>query len=208
MTTATTKPSMGGFKTLMESFSVDIHNAQGRPLNVPLLAPFTIATSRFDNVENVTIRVKLSSGCYGWHESPMLPFVTAEDQEMVLVESGQVCEVLKKCGGMSLGNVLRHVRQLLPGHDLDFRDTYNRHVLTECQDGDCRYHSNDKDVKRNLEKHGHEQCIIVKIHQSLLIQLKTMTVGKSQRTWTQIEQYTQCMHQTLPQTLLERWKQL
>ncbi|GJZ99554.1 L-Ala-D/L-amino acid epimerase [Tanacetum coccineum] len=116
---ATTKSSnMGGFKTLLESFSVDIHKAEGRALNVPLLAPFTIATSRIDKVENVAIRVELSNGCCGWGESPVLPFVTAEDQEMVLVKSGQVCEVLKKCGGMSLGDVLRHIGQLLPGHDL------------------------------------------------------------------------------------------
>lgn len=116
-TSATTKSNMG-FKTLMESFSVDIHKAEGRPLNVPLLAPFTIATSRIDKVENVAIRVELSNGCCGWGESPVLPFVTAEDQEMVLVKSGEVCEALKKCGGMSLGDVLRHVGQLLPGHDL------------------------------------------------------------------------------------------
>nr|GEX08357.1 L-Ala-D/L-amino acid epimerase [Tanacetum cinerariifolium] len=47
-----------------------------------------IATSRIDKVENVAIRVELSSGCCGWGESPVLPFVTTEDQEMVFVKSG------------------------------------------------------------------------------------------------------------------------
>nr|GEY40441.1 L-Ala-D/L-amino acid epimerase isoform X1 [Tanacetum cinerariifolium] len=70
---------------------------------------------RIDKVENVAIRVELSSGCYGWRESPVLPFVTAEDQEMVLVESGQVCEVLKRCGGMSLGSTTVVIVRFLDG---------------------------------------------------------------------------------------------
>ncbi|GJZ94537.1 endoglucanase 24 [Tanacetum coccineum] len=31
----------------------------------------------------------------------------------------------------------------------------------------------------------------------LVVQLKTMTAGKGQRTWTQMGQYTQCMHQDM-----------
>ncbi len=51
-----------------------------RRLNVPLLAPFTIAVSRLEHVANVAIRLKLADGCVGWGETPTLPQVTAEDQ--------------------------------------------------------------------------------------------------------------------------------
>ncbi len=57
---------------------------EARPLNVPLLAPFTIATSRLERVENVGIRVELDSGAVGWGETPTLPPVTVEDQPTAL----------------------------------------------------------------------------------------------------------------------------
>lgn len=50
------------------------------PLNVPLLAPFTIASARLDHVENVAIRVQLEGGAEGWGEVPSLQPVTTEDQ--------------------------------------------------------------------------------------------------------------------------------
>ncbi|XP_024992010.1 L-Ala-D/L-amino acid epimerase isoform X1 [Cynara cardunculus var. scolymus] len=106
-----------GFKSLMESFTVDIHRADGRQLNVPLIAPFTIATSRLEGVENVAVRVELSNGCVGWGEAPILPFVTAEDQNTALKKAGEACEFLKKSEAMSFGDVLREIGQLLPGHE-------------------------------------------------------------------------------------------
>jgi L-alanine-DL-glutamate epimerase-like enolase superfamily enzyme len=54
------------------------------PLNVPLLAPFTIASARLDHVENVAIRVRLESGVEGWGEVPSLRPVTSEDQSAAL----------------------------------------------------------------------------------------------------------------------------
>ncbi|XP_076911813.1 L-Ala-D/L-amino acid epimerase isoform X3 [Bidens hawaiensis] len=113
--TATTKSHLC-FKNLMDSFTVNIHRAEGRRLNVPLIAPFTIATSRLEGVENVAIRVELSNGCCGWGEAPILPFVTAEDQTEALVKAGEACEFLKQSEAMSLGEVLREIGQLLPGH--------------------------------------------------------------------------------------------
>ncbi|XP_071691278.1 L-Ala-D/L-amino acid epimerase-like [Rutidosis leptorrhynchoides] len=121
-TTTTTSAAAGikdsnlGFKKLMESFNVDIHRAEGRQLNVPLIAPFTIATSRLEGVENVAIRVELSNGCCGWGESPVLPFVTAEDQNTALTKANEACEFLIKSQAMSLGHLLTDIGQLLPGH--------------------------------------------------------------------------------------------
>ncbi|KAI3503491.1 hypothetical protein L1887_31934 [Cichorium endivia] len=106
-----------GFKTLMKSFTVDIHRAEGRKLNMSLIAPFRIATSRLEGVENVAIRIELNNGCVGWGEAPILPFVTAEDQITALKKAGEACEFLKKSEAMSLGDVLREIGQLLPGHD-------------------------------------------------------------------------------------------
>ena len=54
------------------------------PLNVPLLAPFTIASARLDHVENVAIRVTLEGGAEGWGEVPSLRPVTTEDQPTAL----------------------------------------------------------------------------------------------------------------------------
>jgi len=54
------------------------------PLNVPLLAPFTIASARLDHVENVAIRVRLESGAEGWGEVPSLRPVTTEGQDDAL----------------------------------------------------------------------------------------------------------------------------
>ncbi|KAF6145911.1 hypothetical protein GIB67_028906 [Kingdonia uniflora] len=114
---ATSKAMNFGFKSLMETFSVDVHRAEGRPLNVPLLAPFTIASSRLEKVENVGIRVELSNGCVGWGEAPILPYVTAEDQVIALARVGEVCEVLRTSRAMTLNAVLSRIGELLAGHE-------------------------------------------------------------------------------------------
>lgn len=83
---------------------------------MPLIAPFTIASSRLDKVENVAIRIELNNGCVGWGEAPILPHVTAEDQETAMVKAGEACEVLKKSPAMALGLVFEKIAAFLPGH--------------------------------------------------------------------------------------------
>ncbi|GAA0157665.1 hypothetical protein LIER_14886 [Lithospermum erythrorhizon] len=76
-------------------YSIEVHRAESRPLNVPFIVPFTIASSRLENVENVAIRIELSNGCVGWDEAPILPFVTVKDQASALAKTDEVCEFLK-----------------------------------------------------------------------------------------------------------------
>lgn len=106
-----------GFKNLIETFTVNVQKAEGRELNVPLIAPFTIATSRLEKVENVAIRIELSNGCVGWGEAPILPFVTAEDQPLALKKAAEACEFLKRNPGMTLSSVLGEVGGILHGHE-------------------------------------------------------------------------------------------
>ncbi|KAK8530904.1 hypothetical protein V6N12_013402 [Hibiscus sabdariffa] len=105
-----------GFKNLLETFTVEVRSAENRPLNVPLIAPFTIATSRLDKVENVAIRIELKNGCVGWGEAPILPFVTAEDQPTAMAKAKEACEMLRSCSFMTLGALLGEICDLLPGH--------------------------------------------------------------------------------------------
>jgi L-alanine-DL-glutamate epimerase-like enolase superfamily enzyme len=65
------------------------------PLDVPLKAPFTIATSRLDRVNNAAIRVILADGSHGWGETPTLPPVTAEDQPTALIELRREAAILQ-----------------------------------------------------------------------------------------------------------------
>lgn len=95
---------------------MNVQRAEGRPLNVPLIAPFTIASSRLEGVENVAIRVELSNGCVGWGESPVLPHVTAEDQPTALAKAAEACRALKQSPGKTLGLVLAEINGMLPGH--------------------------------------------------------------------------------------------
>ncbi|XP_052179310.1 L-Ala-D/L-amino acid epimerase isoform X2 [Diospyros lotus] len=106
-----------GFKNLMETFTVDVQGAEGRPLDVPLMAPFTIASSRLEKVENVAIRIELRNGCVGWGEAPILPSVTAEDQPVALAKAAEACECLKRSPAMTLGSVLGEIGGILPGHE-------------------------------------------------------------------------------------------
>ncbi|KAL7099100.1 hypothetical protein ACP275_09G060900 [Erythranthe tilingii] len=113
---AASPPTCLGFKNLMETFAVDVQRAEGRPLNVPLKSPFTIASSRLEGVENVAIRIELSNGCVGWGESPVLPHVTAEDQTTALAKAADACLFLKHSSGKTLGLLLNQINGLLPGH--------------------------------------------------------------------------------------------
>ncbi|PSR89059.1 L-Ala-D/L-amino acid epimerase, partial [Actinidia chinensis var. chinensis] len=109
-------PTSLGFGNLMETFTVDVQRAEGRALNVPLIAPFTIASSRLERVENVAIRIELGNGCVGWGEAAILPSVTAEDQPTALVRAAEACEFLRRSPAMTLGSVLGEIGGLLPGH--------------------------------------------------------------------------------------------
>ncbi|XP_058091427.1 L-Ala-D/L-amino acid epimerase isoform X2 [Magnolia sinica] len=105
------------FSSLVDTFTVDVHRAEGRPLNVPLIAPFTIASSRLDAVENVAIRIELSNGSVGWGEAPVLPSVTAEDQVTALRKAEEACSLLRRARSGSLNSALGAVGELLPGHE-------------------------------------------------------------------------------------------
>ncbi|KAL1566438.1 L-Ala-D/L-amino acid epimerase-like [Salvia divinorum] len=112
------QPACLGFKNLTETYAVSVQRAEGRALNVPLIAPFTIASSRLEGVGNVAVRVELSNGCVGWGESPILPHVTAEDQGAALAAVAEACRALKQSPGKTLAVVLAEVHGLLPGHSL------------------------------------------------------------------------------------------
>ncbi|KAM0933094.1 putative o-succinylbenzoate synthase [Dioscorea sansibarensis] len=114
MTTSAAMPL--SLHTLQTSFSVDVATAHGRTLNVPLLAPFTIASSKLDSARNVAIRVELVNGCVGWGEAPVLPSVTAEDQPTALAAAADACQFLVRGPPMLLGSVLAEMSRFLPGH--------------------------------------------------------------------------------------------
>ncbi|OQU86363.1 hypothetical protein SORBI_3003G079100 [Sorghum bicolor] len=105
-----------GFDALKETFSVDVAAADARPLDVPLAAPFTIASSRLVAVSNVAVRVELRSGAVGWGEAPVLPSVTAEDQPAALDAAGRACAALEDASAAPLGALLQDVASVLPGH--------------------------------------------------------------------------------------------
>jgi L-alanine-DL-glutamate epimerase-like enolase superfamily enzyme len=105
-----------GFDALKDTFSVDVAAAESRPLDVPLSAPFTIASSRLEAVSNVAVRVELSSGAVGWGEAPVLPSVTAEDQPAALAAVARACAMIAAAPTKPLGAVLRDVAAALPGH--------------------------------------------------------------------------------------------
>ncbi|KAJ8430621.1 hypothetical protein Cgig2_021583 [Carnegiea gigantea] len=114
---ASPKPTSFGFRNLMNTVTLDVLRAEGRALNVPLIAPFTIASSRLDKVENVGIRVELSNGSVGWGEAPILPSVTAEDQLTALTKAAEACSFLKRSPPMNLGSALGEIGRILPGHE-------------------------------------------------------------------------------------------
>jgi hypothetical protein len=105
-----------GFDALKETFSVHVAAAEARPLDVPLTASFTIASSRLEAVSNVAVRVELRSGAVGWGETPVLPSVTAEDQPAALEAAGKACKAMAGAPAAPLGALLQDVAGILPGH--------------------------------------------------------------------------------------------
>lgn len=76
---------------------MEIAHIQAFPLDVPLLAPFVVATTRLDQVRNVAIRVTLSDGSVGWGEAPTLPPITTETQDDVFAAFDAVATGLSGC---------------------------------------------------------------------------------------------------------------
>jgi len=75
-----------------EPFITDV---RGHPLNVPLLAPFVIASGRLDRVRNVAVEVVLSNGIRGWGEIPILYPVTRENQSEAMAAVRAVADRLR-----------------------------------------------------------------------------------------------------------------
>ncbi|KAL8157856.1 L-Ala-D/L-amino acid epimerase-like [Apium graveolens] len=117
MATPVTCTSFGGFKLLMETFTVNVKQAERRELNVSLIQPTTTATSTYEKVRSVAIRIELSNGCVGWGEAPILRPLTAEDQPLAMQKVAEVCEFLKRSPAMTLGSVLGEIARILPGFE-------------------------------------------------------------------------------------------
>ncbi|KAL3748835.1 hypothetical protein ACJRO7_009989 [Eucalyptus globulus] len=86
----------------METFVVEVRRAESRALDVPLAAPFTIATSRLERVSDVAVRVELRNGCAVWGEAPVLPSVTAEDQGTAIKKAREACQALRRSPAMGV----------------------------------------------------------------------------------------------------------
>ncbi|GMI77011.1 cytochrome P450, family 77, subfamily A, polypeptide 5 pseudogene [Hibiscus trionum] len=103
-----------GLKNLTEIFWVDVHSAEGRPLNVELQEPVTIGCSTLEQVENVAVRVELSNGCVGWGEVPVVPWVNW-NQATVLEKVRKACEFLSQGDPLTLNLVLHQISEMFPG---------------------------------------------------------------------------------------------
>ncbi|MBA0590296.1 hypothetical protein Gorai_019009, partial [Gossypium raimondii] len=103
-----------GLKNLTEIFWVDVHCAEGRPLNVGLQEPVTVGCSRLEKVENVAVRVELSNGCVGWGEVSVFPWVNW-NQATALEEVRKACEFLSQGSPVTLNLVLHQISEMFPG---------------------------------------------------------------------------------------------
>lgn len=82
-----------GMIHIMDSV-VEVTKVEARCLDVPLLAPFEIASTKLSFVNNVAIRLELVDGSVGWGEAPTLPPVTSEDQPTALAKALEVSSEL------------------------------------------------------------------------------------------------------------------
>ena len=105
-----------GLKNLSKIFLVDVHCAEGRPLNVRLDEPLTIASSRLEEVENVAIRVELSNGCVGWGEVPVLPWLNL-NQATALEKVREACEFLEQGPPVILNLAFDQISKIVPGSE-------------------------------------------------------------------------------------------
>lgn len=131
---STTPLSLRVFQAVIDVSQITVVEADACVLNVPLIAPFTIASSRLEYVGNVSLRIELEDGSVGWGETPILPAVTAEDQSTALAKALQVCSLLKLTPTMSCRKVLEKISDLLPGHEFA-SVTYFPVLLTKFRNG-------------------------------------------------------------------------
>ncbi|WP_139556850.1 dipeptide epimerase [Methylotetracoccus oryzae] len=92
----------------------EIVRTEAQPLDAPLQAPFTIASSRVDSVRNVAIAVHLAGGAVGWGEAPTLPPVTTEDQPMALSAARSVAEWLTGRDAAAWRSISEELNERLP----------------------------------------------------------------------------------------------
>ncbi|XP_007033191.2 PREDICTED: L-Ala-D/L-amino acid epimerase isoform X1 [Theobroma cacao] len=105
-----------GFKNLTETFWVDVHRAEGRPLSVRLNESLTFASSKLEKVESVVIRVELRNGCVGWGEVPVLPLGNW-NQAMALEKVKEACKFLGQGPPLTLNLVLDKISENVPGRE-------------------------------------------------------------------------------------------
>lgn len=85
--------------------SIDVYR-----LDVPLLAPFTIASTNLQSVNNIVVAIKLENGITGFGEGATLYPVTTEDQATALARAkSQISYLL----GVDVGNWRRIAQELL-----------------------------------------------------------------------------------------------
>lgn len=102
------------WENIISSLVVQISDAESRPLNVPLLSPFVIASTRLETVRNVAVQIRLTDGSIGWGEVPTLPPVTTENQPVALEMASHACAHLMKCPPATCGQILKELHNLLP----------------------------------------------------------------------------------------------
>lgn len=93
----------------MKSSGLRIKHIRVHPLDVPLIAPFTISYSNLEFVNNVAIEVELADGSVGLGETPTMRPVTAEDQQQALDVLNELADVLT---GQNAGEWRRIAREL------------------------------------------------------------------------------------------------
>ncbi len=91
-----------------------IEAVEAFPLNVPLLAPFTIASARLEQVTNVAVCVRLAGGAAGWGEIPSLPPVTVADQTTALHAVAAVAERLRGRDGAAWMTLAADLEAAIP----------------------------------------------------------------------------------------------
>lgn len=65
------------------------------PYDIPLFAPFKIASANLTHVNNIVVGVSLQNGITGYGEGAVLPPVTVETQEVALdIASGQTADLI------------------------------------------------------------------------------------------------------------------
>ncbi|XP_031251605.1 L-Ala-D/L-amino acid epimerase-like [Pistacia vera] len=114
-TVSTTERTSFGFKNLTETFWVDVHGAEGRPLNVIVSEAINVGSESVEKVENVGVRIELSNGCVGWGEVAVVPLVGGDDQAKALVKVREACQFLRQTPPMTLNLALDEIAAILPG---------------------------------------------------------------------------------------------